>query len=372
MITGRNYETGHKRNELDIVIDVRAQAREHVNRIMLPARLNMLMIDGKIELVRDEVKASSRTFSEDEGDGNRKGIRLESNQSNQFSSLIDSVIPDSERINSVRVIYTDRAHDYAKRTIELRDRKMVLTGGSGTYEVGERVSVGGSSEGWVSKVLSDGIMISEPDPTQGWPINGIVLGDDSGAFSLLTATPTHVSPERVLEMNLFGVTRVQEALRHARYLLNRAQFAPARAGLGFFFGDQDLILNDRVSVHSSRIGWAPKELTILDMAYEQDGTGTLNAFEYHADVFVDNFDPIPPLLAVETTTPQETLSATLKPSGSDSKDAEDEDATTGLPPPKQVTKRPSSPPPTTKTSQVRRKTKTKSRTYTATYDPGDW
>ena len=108
-----------------------------------------------------------------------------------------------------------------------------------------------------------------------------------------TSLPEYITPERMLETQLFGVTRRTQAQREARHHLLLALYCPRFITFDVFLGDLDLEPGDHIAITSTRLGYAAKQFTILSLAAKTDGFGTIEAREYDSRVFSDGIDPVP-------------------------------------------------------------------------------
>ncbi len=327
-LTGKGYGNPHARHELDIVMDTKAPCRDWVSQIIEAARLNLWMADGLLRIKHLEAGSSVRTFSEDEGDGNRKNILAGTNSSGPedelVSSLVDRVLPDPQQFNVVRVRYVDRYKDYRTQTLEVRDERVPIGAiTSGPFQAGEEVHADAIDwRGHVTREAENGAdylhVVADPGYDDTAISNGIFLeGQTSGASATAQGAGEDPSPERVLEIQLFGVTRGAQALREARYQLNRAQLTKHHCTFAMFLGDQDLEPGDVITLKAARLGWTAKLFRVLSIQYAHDGTGRIDAREYDEDVFVDQVDMLedPPLF----TGPGDAVTPGIRPvAGSDS------------------------------------------------------
>lgn len=310
--------TGHAAHELDFVLDVKAPARDYATAICLTARLTLYAADGLLRLARDQDSASVRTFSEDEGDGLRKNILATAGEGDGIvSSLVDTVVPDSQRWNVVRVRYVDRDKDYAQQVLEVASLRIPTTGSvtGGPFELGETIesqASGVSARAILARPYADGdgyLYVSELDGFADavWGAPATVKGLESKATVAISGEPEGAAPERIAEVQLYGVTRRQQALREARYHLNRAAFTPRLCNFAVFLGDLDLLPGDVVAINAARLGWSGKLWMVQSVVAQMDGTGRIECREHDPDVYLDAIDRPPvvttPISPTATPTP---------------------------------------------------------------------
>lgn len=319
----------HRRHELDLVLDVKAEASGWVSQIAEAARLRMYWADGLMRLVHKEARSSVREFSEDEGDGRRKNIVADGDgETGYLSTLRDSILPREQQFNVVRVKYVDRMLDYRQQTITVRDQVVgigAITGGPIT--AGEQVrNATGAWRATVTRAASDGdayLYVSVYD-THAGPLSAGTITTSGGATMTASGPPTNMSPERPLEIQAYGITRHAEAVRHARFMLHRHTLNQRFISLTAFKGDKDLLPEDTIRVYASRLGWAPQQCTVTRVRWAMDGTGQIEAQEYDQDVFSDQLDVKgdPPTYS----DPGDAIPPNTRPAGgSDTSAAEDED-----------------------------------------------
>lgn len=303
VVTGPGYPSGHARHELDLVVDTKAPARDYATAICLTSRLTLYAADGTLRVVRDADRASVRSFSETEGDGERRSILAGQNeQSGDFvSSLVDSVVPASQRWTSVRVRYVDRDKDYAQQVIEVSDLRIPVTGAvsGGPFELGEKIrNSNDTARAIVSRPYNSGdpyLYVSELDGYEGaeWGAPTSIIGIESGASISATGDPEAPSPERIAEIQLFGVTRYLQALREARYHLLRSAITPKLASFAVFLGDLDVLPGDVVTIRADRLSWPGDLFMVQSVVLNLDGTGRIEARQHDPRVYLDAIDRPP-------------------------------------------------------------------------------
>lgn len=295
--------------QTDLVVDTKAPAREWISQILSSCRGTMFSADGKLRVWQDLAKASSRTFSEDEGDGQRKNIVAAEGEV-AISSLADEVIPHPEQWTRVRMRHTDRAEAFKSRTSEAINRRVSISSVTGTFVQGEGFA------GRSGSTVARGVVAKDADSSDSH-LYYLPFGDDvdlgtwsgiqiKGETSGATATvgnPEELAPERLLEVQLYGVTRKTQALREARYLLNQAMYAPRLASWAVFLGDLDLTPGDVVAIDSARLGWSGKLWRIISISYDHHGVGRIHAREYSASVYTVNVERPPTRVTPPSQTP---------------------------------------------------------------------
>lgn len=305
-LTGLGYVNPHPRHEIDLVLDTKAPGHDWVSQFTEHARLRMFMTDGLLRLRHAEARVATRLFSEDEGDGQRKnilaGVNSEGEEDALVSSLVDRVLPSEQQFSVVRVRYVDRHREYRIQTIEVRDDQVPVSAISGTFQVGEEVhAMSGAWRAVVTReaVTGDPYLYVAVDPQYDVELDAseTITGKTSGATCTSSGAVQEITPERVLEIQLFGVTRIEQAKREARYRLNLATKARVHCSFAMFLGDQDLEPEDVIEITSSRLGWSAKKFLVLSVQWAGDGTGRLDCREYVASVFEDQLDRLedPPL-----------------------------------------------------------------------------
>lgn len=334
-VSGDHLGLSHKRHQLDLVMDTKSQAREWLSIICSASRLVLMMSGGKLKLFADRDAASAETFSEDEGDGRAKNIlSAENDDAGSLSTLYETETPYLTRANVIRVRHVDRAKDYRQQVIEVRNSIFDLSSVSGTFTVSERIlptttpDDGEIPEGWiVRKEGTTRLHVTEKADGQAWVVGDTIKGATSGATATLTAAPYWEVPEVSQEIQLYGVTRHAEALRQARFLLNRHQMTPRSVSWRVGPGSLDLEPGDVVTLYASRIGYSAKTVRILSMKSNADGTAQIEAIEHDADVYADTIDRL--RIHEQFVTPLAPSRAA--PAGTDTAAAGDVDATELLP-----------------------------------------
>ena len=325
-LQGPGYSQPHHRHQLDLVLDVKAPLRDWLTQILTTARLNLFQSDGLLRLSADQDSASVRAFTEDEGDGVRKGILAapESSGGRMVSSLVDRMLPDSQAWTTVRARYVDRFKDYQQQVVEITDDRIPVDGVivGGPFLAGETLRASGSYTivysypwwgftwrytrtftwtGFLSRNYETGdpyVYVAPDDDTAAWPskyeLNFPVTltGLSSKATTGATGHLDEAGPERVAEIQLYGVTRMVQALREARFHINRAQLTPRFCSFAVTLGDLDLEPGDVFSIDSARLGWSGKLWMCLGTRYGHDGTGRVEAREHDPDVYLDQTDHI--------------------------------------------------------------------------------
>lgn len=330
-------------HQFDMVLDSRAPARDWIDQILRSCRTTMFPSHGKLRLARYASGSSVRTFSEDEGDGIRKGIvAVQDQDSGQSSSLVERWLEEDQTWNAARFLFVDRDDQYKRRTVLLRDQRIPI--GTGAWIVGTGFTLGSKIKsenvlgtftyGVVTRaaVVGDAYVYYAHDELQ-----SPFLGSLTGASNPLTAAnppqtqvyptglPEYITPERLLETQLFGVTRRTQAQREARHHLLLALYCPRFVNFDVFLGDLDIEPGDHIAITSTRLGYAAKQFTVIAIAIQADGFASVDAREYDARVFADGIDPVPaapnfqpggtvpPGLRNDAVPPETATTATLSP-----------------------------------------------------------
>lgn len=326
-LTGPGYSQPHHRHQLDLVLDVKAPVRDWLSQILTTARLNLFQSDGLLRLSADMGGlVPIRTFSEDEGDGTRRMILAAAGDDGRMvSSLVDRILPDSQAWTTVRARYVDRFKDYQQQVIEIRDDRIPVDGviSGGPFLAGEKVRVTGTYQitydwlafwgiiwtynvnftwtGFLSRNYESGdayLYVAPDEDTRAWPTGRTITfpltltGLSSKATTGITGHLERLSPERVAEIQLYGVTRMVQALREARFHINRAQLTPRFCSFAVAIRDLDLEPGDVFAIDSARLGWSGKLWMCLATRYGHDGSGRIEAREHDEDVYLDQTDHI--------------------------------------------------------------------------------
>lgn len=283
------------RHELDYVVDVRAEAGDHLTQILATCRATLFQAEGKLRVVRDKAGTSARSFEArlTASTANRRNILDADGRSTLTSRVLDS----TQQWNAVRVRYTDRGQGWKQRVVEVKDQWATIGAvTSGPFQAGEKLTFASGDTkvvGRCSRTTATGAaslpFVQTPiaaAPASGWTVTGAT----SGASATLTGAPAYATPEKALEIQLYGITRRSQVVREARYHLTRAQKTPVFASWGVFLGDLDVLPGDVVDVSADHFAWTSKNFTILTTGFDADGQGAVEAREYDADVYVDSFD----------------------------------------------------------------------------------
>lgn len=301
------------RHEFDMVLDTKAPAREWIDQILRTCRATLFASGGKLKLARHGAGASVRSFSEDEGDGIRKGILATvEGDGVERSTLVERYLDDGERWTVARFSFTDRSASYKRQTITIRDQRIALVS---PWIFGTSFPIGYTVKGWNSASTPVYAVVTrtavpgdtylyftqrEGDlPFGAWsgssyPIE-IASGGFAQAYSVALASPEYLTPERALETQILGVTRKTQAIREARYHLSLAAFCPRFVTFEVFLGDLDLEPGDHIALTSTRLGYSAKQFTVLSITLRPDGRAQIEAREYDANVFTDSIDLVPSL-----------------------------------------------------------------------------
>jgi hypothetical protein len=348
-------------HQFDMVLDVRAPSRDWVDQITRSCRTTLFSSHGKLRVARFAAGASVRTFSENEGDGVRKGIVAmpDGDGSTERSTLVERWLDDAERWNAARFLFADRDDGYRRRTVVIRDQRIpISTGawifgtgfalgakiksmnveGTDTYAVVVRAAAVGDSYVYYAQAEIDPLFSGGSGST-----NPLTAANPPSTQVYPTGQPEYITPERVLETQLFGVTRRTQAQREARHHMLLALYCPRFVTFDVFLGDLDLEPGDHIAITSSRLGYSAKQFTVLSIAVRSDGFGTVEAREYEARVFTDGIDPVPnaPVFQPGGTIPPGLRLDAMPPEGQSATVAAK--ATTAPPPPAQTNSATSAP-----------------------------
>lgn len=298
-------------HQFDMVLDSRAPARDWFDQILRSCRSTLFPSQGKLRLARYASGSSVRSFSEDEGDGIRKGIvAVNDHEGGRSSSLVERWLEEDQRWNAARFLFVDRDEQYKRRTVLLRDQRISIDTGAwivGTsFALGSKIKsanlVGGETYAVVTRAaaVGDSYVYYAHDEIQ-----SPFIGSFTGASNPLTAAnppqtqvyptgaPEYITPERLLETQLFGVTRRTQAQREARHHLLLALYCPRFVTFDVFLGDLDVEPGDHIAITSTRLGYAAKQFTVIAISIQADGFASIDAREYDARVFSDGIDPVP-------------------------------------------------------------------------------
>lgn len=286
--------TAEDRYQLDYVVDTVATGGDHIQQILQTCRATCFMADGKIRIGRDATGASARSF---EGRVSaafttRRNI-LDAGEGR--SSLAVKPLDASARSTVVRLQYVDRNRGYEKRVVEIRDQFINVGAiAGGPFTVGEKIK-GTTSKaiGRITLAAANGALYltyTQDDGATVFQTGETITGLTSGASCTSSSAPYTPSPERVQEVQMFGVTRRSQAIREARYLLQRAQRTPVFVTFGVGPGDLDVIPGDVIDLSVDYPAWTAKAFTVLSCGFDADGVGVIEAREYDADVFVEHVD----------------------------------------------------------------------------------
>lgn len=293
-VTGGSAE---KKWQLDYVLDVQSPAVDHLTQMLAGCRATLAYAGGKVYFVQDVARSVDRAFdaSSTASTSGAGAVRDEGDGPDRRSTLVAKSLELSQRWNIVRVQYLDRNQEWRQRTIEVRDKYAnigAVTGGP--FVVAEKIRGGTSkAEGILTAGYANGsafVTYTQNDGATAFASGETITGATSGATAVLSSAPYSPSPERPLEIQLYGVTRRTQAIREARYALNNARSRTLFASWGGFLGDLDLLPGDRVTMTSDRPAWSARGFTILSMGFDEEGKATFECREYNADVFSDNVD----------------------------------------------------------------------------------
>jgi len=280
--------------QLDYVLDVKAPAADHLQQMLQTCRGTIFMADGTLRVGLDTAGASARSFEGrlSAATTTRRNI-LDTGEGR--TSLVVKPLDATARSNIVRVQYVDRAKGYEKRTVEIKDRYInvgAITGGP--FTVGEKIK-GGTTKaiGRVTGSFATGtsyLTYTQDDGATAFATGETITGQTSGASCTSASAPYYATPERPLDVQMYGITRRSQAVREGRYHLQRAQRTPVFASWGIGPGDADLVPGDVVDVSSDVPAWSAKKFTVLSCGFDANLVGGIDAREYDADVYVNGVD----------------------------------------------------------------------------------
>lgn len=284
-----------KKHRLNYMLDVKNPASDYLTEMLTTFRATLFAADGKVMISQDTTGTTQRHFEDTAGAAAtvRRNVQHEVGEGgySDRSLLTAHVLEQSQRWNVVRANYIDADRDWTHRTLELRNRSIAVGSITGTYTTGEKLKAGNKAARFVFQ--RGGVLYYVQDDGDTALASGdTIVGESSAASCVASADPVLAeSPERALEMNLFGITGRNQVVREMRYHLNRAVMTPILAQIPIGQGDIDLIPGDVIDVSSDFPGaWSEKLFTTLSLGFGQDGKGVLTAREYDASVFETSID----------------------------------------------------------------------------------
>lgn len=284
--------------KLDYVLDALAPATDHLTQMLTTFRATLFAADGLIRISQDTTgSTSSDRHFEDTAAGSastRRNVLHEAGEEGygDRSLLTAHLLEDSQRWNVVRVRYVDADRAWQQRVIAVRNKSIPIGAITGAFQAGEMIRAGTAAAGRFVFQRGGLLYYVQDDDATAIASGNTITGQTSGATCSATSSPTtEESPERALEVNLFGVTRRTQALREARYSLNRALMTPVFVQVPHGLGDMGLLPGDVFDVSSDfPAAWSSKKFTCLSITYDQKGGGVVVGREYHADVYADTVD----------------------------------------------------------------------------------
>ena len=282
------------RFQLDYVLDAFAPAADHIQQMLQTCRATLYMGDGQLRIGRDASGASVRSFEGrvSASSSNRRNIL---DDSGGRSTLAVKPLDASARPTVVRVQYLDRLQGYEHRTVEIRDTYINVGAISGgPFTAGEKIK-GTTSQaiGRLTYAAANGgqyLTYTQDDNATAFVTGETLTGLTSGASCTSASAPYSASPERPQEVNLFGITRRSQAIREARYLLQRAHRTPVFVTFGVGPGDLDLVPGDVIDVSVDTPAWDGKKFTVLSSGFDANGVGIVEAREYDIDAYLEHVD----------------------------------------------------------------------------------
>lgn len=223
---GDSKSLTEKVGRCNIVVDTGGSATDWANRMLMLFRGYLYESQGKLEIGREAVQSSVRTFEGRPGQSGRYNI-VRDDDDRPLLEVYET--PRRERYNSVSVRYADRDQDWEQRTT-----------------IPERSSS--------------------------------AVGDTEA--------------ENRLDWFLPGATLEIEALKFARYVLDKAQKSVVLARWAVAWGDLDLMIGERVTVYAEHPQWAGDvmDFAILDIEYGLDGNGWITGRQYDATIWSGTLD----------------------------------------------------------------------------------
>lgn len=284
---------------LDYVVDVQSAGVDHLTQMLASCRMTLVNADRKVYIVQDAAKASSRAFdgrsTRTVADRIANGGGIRDTGSPARSTLVASSLDALQRWTKVRVTYVDRNRDWQQRGVEVFDQYVDIGAiAGGTFGAGHKIK-GSTSKalGRLVATFANGarsLAFVQDDAATPFQSGETVTDLTSGATATTSSAPYTITPERVFDVQMFGVTRRTQAMREARYHLNVARSRTTFATWGGFLGDLDLLPGDVVTLAADHLAWTGKAFSVLTMGFDAEGLSTFQAREYTTDAYEDNVD----------------------------------------------------------------------------------
>lgn len=284
-------------------LDSKAEASDWLGHMLGLGRAVIFQTQGLVRVGRDQLYLGSPRIFEGRASNttNRRNLVAGAPEGGGAgpgeSSLVVKCVPESSRPNVVRVSFMDSEDHYRRRIVEVKNRRIAIGAVTGTPTGGEEI-LGATSKavaryvyhanGWLYYVTDDGASEFSAAEALTFKTSGASCSTSVGASAAWATTPLVEAT-----VNAAGITRRTQAVRHARWMLNRALITPHMASWKIGPGDPDLEPADPVSVYDDDQGFAGKLFTVEAATRERDLVGDLIAREYDARVYADLVDQRP-------------------------------------------------------------------------------
>lgn len=283
--------------QLDYVLDVQSQGIDHLSQMLATCDMVPVNINRKVYLTQDAAQASIADF---EGRAaaavtSRWNIRDDGIGPSARSTLTASSLDFSQRYNRIRLQYVDRNKDWNHRVVEVRD-VYINIGAVSVASFGVSNKIKGSTSGAIGRVTAtytNGaryLTYTQDDGATPFASGETITDLTTGATAVASSAPYVATPDKPLEIQMYGITRRTQAIRRARKVLNDCRSRTVFAVWGGFLGDLNLIPGCVVTVSADHLPWTQKKFTLLSTGFDADGLATFNAREYNSDVYYDNVD----------------------------------------------------------------------------------
>ena len=283
---------------LGLVVDTKGAFREWAGYMLSTCRGTLYESNGTLKIARDKAGASSAPFDSRAAYSTRPNIIAGPVDQGGQNTLLVHQLEDTQRPTGIRVRYTDREKAFQQRIATVTDVRIdvgAIT--SGPFVVGEKIKGATSGAiGWVTASYANGehwIGYAQDGAGAAFVTGEVISAVDGTASCTSSSAPYAPTPDRWLDVQLFGCTRLTAAIREGRYLLNTAQRRNLFATFGMFLGDVNVEVGDIIDVSCDWLPWTNKKFTVLTTSRDFDGQGQIHAREYDADAYAAPFDPIP-------------------------------------------------------------------------------
>lgn len=293
-VAGGSAEARHR---LDYVVDAQSPIADHAKQMLDTCDMTLCEVDRKVYIVADAAKATATAF-----DGratrtvadrilNGGGIRDDGNR----STLIAHSLELSQRFTKVQLQYIDRNRDWQPRVVTIFDQYVNIGAvAGGTFGVGRKIK--GTTSKAIGRLTASYVngarylTFTQDDGAAPFVTGETITDVTSGASATSSSAPYTLSPERQLDIQMYGITRRSQAVRRARKLLNDARSRTTFASWGGFLGDLNLLPGEVPTVSADHLPWTAKPFLLLKTSCDGQGFAAFEAREYMADVYEDNVD----------------------------------------------------------------------------------